>query len=147
MNQEHGEMIEELVQNFGYIKVNLPSSIEDYKTGNGEGMWAVVASQEDFDIEQAEVEGTKFKVYLCNDSFYYPDDYPWGSEVIAESRGSEYRAVAVWEELSKIGRDLAEKNREDTIRLVAMHQMLNNSEAENVQELLDDLEGEDDAES
>lgn len=54
-----------------YIKVNLPPTEENYRAGNGEGVWVLVDpdTKRDYDLD---VAGGKYIGKLDNDSIYYP---------------------------------------------------------------------------
>jgi len=79
-----------------YFKLNIPASFEDYQSGNGEGIWAVVKTAElkkQVDDDSIEI----FTAYAANSSFAYPD-IQYGSAIKAEIR-NDCRPVAVWEDL------------------------------------------------
>ena len=86
-----------------YIKVNFPLTEEDYKTGNGEGMWVLV----DHETKRAHDEdamGGRYYGILDNDSLYYPG-LEAGTVFPFEMRG-ENRPVADYhgflEQLTKL---------------------------------------------
>ncbi len=86
MNQqlETDEQAQELIKQFGTIKVNLVHENE----GN-EGIWAVPCSEEDkklYDNEASTDE--KFNCYLLNQPLGWCDK-EWGSKVTARTNGSE----------------------------------------------------------
>jgi hypothetical protein len=86
-----------LIKNYKYFKLNLPSTIDEYRFGNGEGVWAVAASASDNKLARDDSVNKQFEAYLCNDSVYYPH-MPFGSRVLGETRGG-CRPVAVWDDL------------------------------------------------
>jgi len=100
-----------LAEKYGYIKVNLPDTRDDYLAGNGEGMWAVVDSQENKDDYDTNKSKGQFHAYLANNSLYYPV-LGFGSKIQCEHRGGS-RAVAVWELLPD--KEEAPANREKVI--------------------------------
>jgi len=114
-NEEHPEQLDEeqmtkFGEEFGFFKVNLPSTFEDYQRGNGEGMWAVALNKGDGETANYEgPEKKQFYAYMANDSTYYPN-LVYGKRVLAETRG-ENRCVAVWDGL--VGSEDAEKNKEE----------------------------------
>lgn len=86
-----------LVKAYNYFKLNLPPSFDEYRSGNGEGIWAVAASAADNKLARGNSEDKQFEAYLCNYSTYYPH-MSFGTRVLCETRG-EYRPVAVWDDL------------------------------------------------
>ena len=58
-----------------YIKVNLPNTREKFRSGNGEGIWAVPYTKEDQKISDDNILRTTFKVIVLNDCIYYPFRY------------------------------------------------------------------------
>jgi hypothetical protein len=78
-----------------YIKVNLPDSAESYKSGHGEGVWAVVDDQT-FVKHSNNENGISFAMIL-NDSLYYPG-IDIGFVVPIELRGDK-RPVVPYDEL------------------------------------------------
>jgi len=91
------------------IKVNLPPTIEEFRSGNGEGIWAVpVDSGALSKARSDESVGEQIEVYALNDSVYYPG-VVWGSRVVCVTRG-DCRPVAVWDALN--GTKQATENRE-----------------------------------
>jgi len=89
--------MERLIKAYKCFKVNLPSTISEYRTGNGEGIWVVAASASDNKLIRGDSINKQFFAYLCNDSVYYPN-LPYGSRVLFETRGGS-RSVAVWDDL------------------------------------------------
>lgn len=77
-------------------KVNVPASLENYNSGNGEGMWAL-GTQEFIDDYKNDVSGTRHIVKLMNKSVYYPE-LAHGAEVVVEMRGNN-RPVVVYSQL------------------------------------------------
>ncbi|HIS62159.1 MAG TPA: hypothetical protein IAC14_07925 [Candidatus Scybalomonas excrementigallinarum] len=73
------------------IKVNFPKNKENFKTGNGEGMWVSI-DEETKRKYDADEKGTVCKGILDNYSIYYPE-LGVGDEVIFELRGNK-RPVA-----------------------------------------------------
>jgi hypothetical protein len=55
-----------------YIKVNLPDTLAKFRSGNGEGIWAVPYTKNDIKICASNNVGTRFKVVVFNDCIYYP---------------------------------------------------------------------------
>lgn len=74
-----------------HIKVNLPSNEESYKSGNGEGCWALADEEVKAAYDNDEKEGD-YTVILDNDSFYYPGLMA-GTKIPIEMRGTN-RPVA-----------------------------------------------------
>lgn len=74
-----------------YIKVNLPSSEEDYKQGYGEGVWAIVTPEikKAYDDDEA---GTTYNGILDNDSCYYVG-LEHGAAIPFEMRGEKRPVV------------------------------------------------------
>ena len=68
------------------MKFNLPESKAKFISGNGEGIWGIPLTDEDYEIYEAESVGETFKVVLLNQAFTYP--FPWGSIITVETRGS-----------------------------------------------------------
>ena len=56
---------------FNLIKINLPKTKEEYETGNGEGVWAIV-DEECKKAYDADEYGTQYIGILDNDSILYP---------------------------------------------------------------------------
>lgn len=77
-----------------HIKVNLPSNKGNYKSGNGEGCWALV-DDETKEAYDNDVESGEYKAILDNDSFYYPGLLA-GKEIPIEMRG-EFRPVVPYQ--------------------------------------------------
>ena len=85
------------------IKVNLPDSIEKFKTGNGEGIFATYYSDKDKEIGEAGKAGELFEVVVLNNALYYP--FRWGSIITVKSNGTEYRPNLDKEWISKVIED------------------------------------------
>lgn len=83
-----------------YIKVNMPETFEDYISGNGEGVWALVdaACKKAHDSDSS--EGTYIGI-ICNNSIYYPR-MRYGMAVVIEMRGSN-RPVVPYSFLNDFG--------------------------------------------
>jgi hypothetical protein len=94
-----------------YFKLNLPDSIGNYSSGNGEGIWALTdkATKKQMDADK---EHGQFVAWACNDSFYYPN-IRYGTAILCEFRGVN-RPVAVWDNLS--GTKQARKNKERVVK-------------------------------
>lgn len=94
-----------------YIVVNLPSSEEDYLSGNGEGVWVEVDDDTIRDYDN-DMRGYFYHGVLANDSLYYPGlscgmtlpfemrgvrrpvaSYKWLSDNYGESRKDEALAM------------------------------------------------------
>jgi hypothetical protein len=76
-----------------HFKLNLPSTLKTYVSGNGEGIFAVVDSvllKSKIDNDTADV----FSAYAANDSVYYPH-ITCGTKILCEIRKGK-RPVAVW---------------------------------------------------
>ncbi len=106
--------LDKLVKQHKYIRLNLPDTIGRYNSGNGEGIFAVIAEPEDREKYDKDQLGGQFFAYSCSDSFYYPDIH-CGDLILAEFRGVN-RPVAVWDNLK--GTKEAEANKEETMRRV-----------------------------
>jgi len=89
--------MQELAQTTGHFKLNIPSSFENYQSGNGEGIWALVKTAELKEKVDNDTAGV-FVAYAANTSFAYPD-IVFGAEVRAEIRKGQ-RPVAIWEYLT-----------------------------------------------
>lgn len=76
------------------IKINLPSNEESYKSGNGEGCWALVDEQTKADHDNDKT-GSGYEAILDNNSVYYTG-LNAGTKVPIEMRG-EYRPVVPYE--------------------------------------------------
>ncbi|MDB4330219.1 hypothetical protein N9948_00630 [bacterium] len=64
MKTASDELIKELEEKFGFMKVNLTT---EENVTNGEGIWALPCTKEDSKIaNDTSNSGTKFNVYLCN---------------------------------------------------------------------------------
>lgn len=74
-----------------YIKINLPSNEESYKSGNGEGCWALV-EEDTYKAYELDETGDGYKAILDNDSFYYPGLMA-GIEIPIEMRGTNRPVV------------------------------------------------------
>ena len=73
------------------IKVNLPDTIEKFKTGNGEGVWAVPYSEEDLKICNSLELNKDFNVVLLNQPICYP--LQWGSVITVKTLQKDCRPV------------------------------------------------------
>lgn len=71
------------------IRVNLPNSIEKFKTGNGEGIWATYYSDKDKDIGESGKAGELFEVVVLNNALTYP--FRCGTIITVKSNGTNYR--------------------------------------------------------
>lgn len=92
-----------------FFKVNLPSSKENYVSGNGEGVWACTDLISYKKYQEDKNEGIIY-VKILNDSVYY-NGLNCEDLIPVELRG-EKRPVAIYEELlSKYG----ESNRKNLI--------------------------------
>ena len=76
-----------------YIKVNIPLTEEDYRSGNGEGVWVEV-DQKTKAAHDRDAIGSGYQGILANDSLYYPD-LSCGDMIEFEMRG-EKRPVVSW---------------------------------------------------
>ncbi len=65
-----------------YLKLNLPSTIDGFETGNGEGVWGCPLTKKDLYISKNDDDDTTFQVILLNDSIYYP--FPYGTILTAK---------------------------------------------------------------
>ena len=79
-----------------YFKVNLPDTLDSYKSGNGEGVWAYT-DFESYEKWKNDEKDSIIYVRILNDSIYY-NGLEYGDLVPVELRG-EYRPVAMYEEL------------------------------------------------
>lgn len=90
-----------------YLKVNLPDTISGYRSGNGEGCWALPYTEEDKEILDKDEKDTKAKIILCNDSIYYRP-LVYGSVLQVEIRPDARPVLDIeWmqEQLAPIGVD------------------------------------------
>ena len=104
---------EELIEAGKLFKLNLPSKFEDFQSGNGEGIWAVV---DDPDLQQRLDDDEvieQFVAYAANNSVYYPN-ITVGTPVIARQRGGNTRPIAEWEFL--VDSAEADKNRIEILK-------------------------------
>jgi hypothetical protein len=84
------------------IKVNLPSDIHGFMSGNGEGCWAYIRNAEDFDKYNSTGQ---FEVILMNDSIYYLDILRYGHVIIVDGKRDK-RPVLNKEWIEKIMEEL-----------------------------------------
>jgi len=96
--------VRSLLKTREYIKVNLPSTPEDYRRGNGEGIHALIVEEADVQRYKEDATEGQLVVLACNDSCYYPGVVTYGSRLTCEFRGGD-RPVAVWGELPHRGVD------------------------------------------
>lgn len=90
--QNRTAVLDEQGNLLGYAAVvNLPSTLEDYESGNGEGCWALFSPADFADAYETEKAGGRYPVYLLNSSFYHPS-LTWGTLIYVEMRGG-YRPV------------------------------------------------------
>ena len=68
--------------------VNLPRNWPSYKSGNGEGVWAVALKEEDYAQYTSISDNGTMEVMLLNDSIHY-SKLKWGTIVEAEHRGDK----------------------------------------------------------
>lgn len=75
------------------IKINIPTSLEQYYEGNGEGCFVLVTKEakEAYDNDE---DKSVFVGILDDDSFYYKD-LNHGEKIPFETRGKN-RPVAIW---------------------------------------------------
>ena len=73
------------------IKANLPTTPEEYKTGNGEGCFFIVDDRTKEAYDNDEESGTYIGI-LDNDSFYYPG-LRHGRRLPLEMRGANRPVV------------------------------------------------------
>ena len=62
----------QLLNEENYIKVNLPTTLAKFKSGNGEGIWAIPYEMNDQRISDKNILGTKFNVVVLNNCLSYP---------------------------------------------------------------------------
>lgn len=77
-----------------YIKVNIPLTEKDYRSGNGEGVWVEV-DQETKEAHDSDAVGSGYQGILANDSLYYPG-LSCGDMIEFEMR-CEKRPVVAWD--------------------------------------------------
>lgn len=87
--QELEDYVEDLVKNYGHLKVNL-----EREDGSHEGIWAVPCSQEDKDIYESIAGGQRFKVRLCNHPICTWLGKKWGHEIKAITNRDDMRPKA-----------------------------------------------------
>lgn len=73
------------------VKVNLPDTEHDWKTGNGEGVWAYIRKEED--VEKYDKGEGSFEVILMNHSLYYMGLLYIGTVLKVDGRGPASRPV------------------------------------------------------
>lgn len=91
--------VEELVKKHGHVKVNLPSTIQTFQQGNGEGIWAVPYDDEAAHLYDEGAPEGQARFVACNNSIYYPE-ITFGSVVLCNFRGDK-RPIAVWDDLPR----------------------------------------------
>lgn len=98
------------------IKVNLPLTEEDYRNGNGEGVWVEVdmATKAAYDEDKA---GLVCRGVLANSSLYYPT-LQCGCEIVFEMRG-EHRPVADYHGFLAGKEKLTSEEKEGLLRSIA----------------------------
>ena len=84
------------------IKVNFPLNEENYRTGNGEGMWVEVDDKAKHAYDTDAVGGL-YTGTLANDSCYYPG-LGCGDTVVFEMRGIKRPCADFPNFLSKLNR-------------------------------------------
>ncbi len=85
-------LTEEVVHNRKHhIKVNLPASIEDFSTGNGEGIWVIPTSPTDKAISDSSVKDTTFMVTVYNICIHYP--FRIGTQILVRNTSKTTRPV------------------------------------------------------
>lgn len=99
-----------------YIKVNIPLTEKDYRTGNGEGVWVAV-DDETMRAYNRNVIGPGFYGILANDSLYYPG-LCCGDMIEFEMRGHN-RPVVDYRKFLKDRDKLTEDGKVALIRLIA----------------------------
>lgn len=89
---------DKLVRLYPPIKVNLPATLQDHASGNGEGIWAVPATKHDADLARGDDNvGETITVYADNGSAYYPD-VTYRSKILCTTQGPN-RPTALWDDL------------------------------------------------
>lgn len=68
-----------------YIKINVPTTEEEYLSGNGEGMWALADEKTKRAYDEDAASG-EYEVILDNNSFFW-DGLEHGQLVPIEMRG------------------------------------------------------------
>lgn len=91
------------------IKINLPETKEQYETGNGEGVWAIVDNECKIAYE-ADEYGTQYIGILDNDSILYPH-MVHGYGVIIEMRGT-HKPVVPYDYLNNLDSYIEKLNNE-----------------------------------
>jgi hypothetical protein len=94
---------------FNLIKINLPKTKEEYETGNGEGVWAIV-NDECKKAYDADEYGTQYIGILDNDSILYPHMIH-GDGVIIEMRGT-HKPVVPYDYLNNLDSYIEKLNNE-----------------------------------
>jgi hypothetical protein len=84
---------ENLDNNPRVIKVNIPESYKYYQSGNGEGCFGYIETEEDY--KKYDIGEGLFEVILLNSCWEYPE-LVYGSVIVAEGRGDN-RPVMNWE--------------------------------------------------
>jgi hypothetical protein len=83
-----------------YIKVNLPDSEKNFKSGNGEGIWACPVTEADKIIYHTGDTGETFDVYVLNDCITYP--FSCASIIKVRITGSETRPILDYDWMDNI---------------------------------------------
>lgn len=100
------------------IKVNLPSDLESFKTGNGEGIWARPLSEEDErKVNDDNYYGEAY-VVAQNDSVYYPGliNYDDTIKVHCNGKMRPYLHIDLFNEYGK--KTNPEKNKEEIMKKI-----------------------------
>lgn len=70
----------QIIDRLKRIKVNLPSSEDQFKFGNGEEIWIQTFTEADLEIYNNEKPGECFLGFSVNHSIYYPE-LTWGTVI------------------------------------------------------------------
>lgn len=102
------------------IKVNLPSDLESFKTGNGEGVWAYPCSPEDDEKVNNDNYYGEAYVIVKNDSFYYPGLIKYNDIIKVHCNGKKrpYLHIDLFTEYSE--KTNPEKNKEEIMKKMSM---------------------------
>lgn len=99
-----------------YIKVNIPLTEEDYRSGNGEGVWVEVDAETRAAYDRDAI-GLGYHGILANDSLYYPG-LKCGDVIPFEMRGENRPVVDFPRFLSALNR-ISKEEKADLIQEIA----------------------------
>ena len=102
------------------IKVNIPMNEDEYKRGNGEGVWVEI-DNETMTLYERDIEGGVYSGILANDSYYYPG-LMCGDMILFEMRG-EHRPVVCYKNFLDKLESITPEQKADLIRAIIINQL------------------------